>query len=354
MKKKRIGIITITELENYGNRLQNYALQTVLEKMGFEVETIHNYIIYKYRKSFKFKIKQIIKTVLYRNSAFFWCLVRQRRFDKFDSTYIKFADEYSTVDYIDDALKDRYDYFVAGSDQIWNPCFCFNFDFDFVNFASVDKRVAYAASFGVDYVPYEKKELFKDYLNGMRLISVREYAGKNIVKKLIGRDVPVLVDPTMLISADEWKKIEKKPKWLKNKKYILKYFLGNGDYEKDILEKNGYDNYEIVDIGKEKSKKFTVSPDEFIYLIRHSELIMTDSFHGTVFSIIMEKPFIHCFRAGENDDMNSRIHTLFEKFDINYDGGIFVEHIEDSAEYRKVLSEEQNKALEYLKQIDKE
>lgn len=115
-------------------------------------------------------------------------------------------------------------FFVVGSDQIWNPMFvdCKN---EFLQFADFNKRIAYSASIGVSEIPEKKKAYFAECMKGMKHISVREEQGAKIVHSITGMDVPVLIDPTLLLNREAWERIIKKPDWMKNEKYILVFFL---------------------------------------------------------------------------------------------------------------------------------
>lgn len=349
----KIGIVTITELDNFGNRLQNYALQSYLQSYDIQVETIPNYIIYKNRKNYLYKAKKIVKGVLKalikRNINLISELYKQRRFEKFDRHYFTFSKEYSTIDYISPKLNAMYDYFIAGSDQIWNPYFTFNFDFNFLQFADINKRIAYAASFGVSELPEKDKECFKKYLDGMKCISVREFAGQKIVKELTGKDIPVVLDPTLLLTKEQWLKIEKKPKWIKQQKYILTYYLGDVAPRDTLFNRIKIDypefkNMQIIDIhDTNKIRAFSITPDEFIWLIHNASLMITDSFHGTVFSVIMNTPFITQNRVDNYVQMNSRIESLYQllKIDSNelvHMYGNDIENINNNIENNRIIA----------------
>lgn len=351
----KLGIVTITELDNFGNRLQNYALQTVLQNMGCEVETIPNYIAYKYRKNVIYKIMQIIINIIKPGSNRLAKLYKQHRFEKFDKKYFKFSKYYSTIDYIAPELAKEYDFCIAGSDQIWNPNFLFNFDFNFLSFIEKDKRIAYSASFGVDDLPNKFEDSFKNWINGIPSISVREFEGKYIIKNLTGRDVQVLVDPSLLLTRQDWTDIEQKPKWICNQKYMLLYLLGNDDLLdeklKQLYEKYPkYKDYQIIDINNfKKLREFSITPDEFIWLIDHSEIMITDSFHGTVFSILMKTPFLYMDRIDNNIPMSSRIKSLFRLLGINNNDIIYTEHINKYSHIETNIENERIKAYKFLR-----
>lgn len=348
----KVGIVTITELDNFGNRLQNYALQETLKSLGVEVETIPNYITYRYRRETKRILKEIYEGLRYRNRIKLSDILKQIRFSKFDKKYFDFSKYFSEINYISEELDCNFDYFVAGSDQIWNPYFSFNYDFNFLKFCSPSKRIVYSASFGVDEIPDDRKNLFMDYINNIKNVSVREYAGKEIIKKLCHREVPVFVDPSMLLSKTQWLKLAKKPFWMsKNENYILKYYLGKKD-ENKIMSELGvkYKNYRVIDIhNKLDIEKYSITPAEFIWLIDNAKIVMTDSFHGTVFSIILKTPFINQKRIDSSVSMNSRIESLYKITNYKISDLVNDYHISNSEEIDRTIELCRNKSINYLK-----
>ncbi len=351
----KVGIVTITELDNFGNRLQNFALQQVLKSIGCEVETIPNYITYKYRKSRKYQMREFLHAVKVSNREMISKLVKQWRFEKFDKKHFEFSKYYSTIDFISPQLNEHFDFFVAGSDQIWNPYFPFNREFNFLTFADKEKRVAYSASFGVEEIPEDKIEMYKAYLNGMKSISVREFAGQKIVEKLIGRNVPVLPDPTLLLTESEWCAIAKKPNWLMaNQKYILTYFLGSTEDRNNLFDElyaryPEYEKLKIIDINEiQNIRAYSINPSEFIYLIQHAKLMVTDSFHGTVFSVIMKTPYITAKRKG-GVSMHSRIESLHQLLEITPSEFICESHLTNTVHIES-LKNKREKAILYLKE----
>lgn len=234
-------------------------------------------------------------------------------------------------------INEKYDIFVAGSDQIWNPNFSFVGDLEYLTFASKEKRFAYAASFGVDILSSDSKECCAKMLNDMNLISVREKSGAAIVEELTNKKVQVVVDPTMLLKKEEWEKVEKAPNINKiNGKYILLYFLGGTSVAvKDILKNIG-ENCEVINIMDQDSNgnELPVGPAEFVWLIHHAECVITDSFHGSVFSILMHTPFINVERElnKADGDMNTRLESLLEMFSLER-----CRYVGEKTDYKQIL-----------------
>ena len=319
----KIAIITINDNDNYGNRLQNYALQQYLSnKLKIEkVDTIwydpeYNCVSKIDAFTWKIWIKYFINWGNirgYLKKSYLKDNIRMYNIGKFTN---KINTKFDFK--IKDNLNEKYDYFIVGSDQVWNPNLWMpennHPDIRFLKFASKEKRIAYAASIAIPEIPKDKEKFFKDSLNEMKAISMREKAGVELVRKLTGREVPVVVDPTMLLSKEEWQKTKLKPEWYSGEKYILTYFLGNSSpvIEK-IAKKNNWKIYNLMD--KDNFNLYTSRVEEFVYLISHAQLVATDSFHASVFSILMNTPFLVVNRQQKGvADMTSRIDTLMELF----------------------------------------
>lgn len=337
---KKIAIVTIVTI-NYGNRLQNYALQCVLEKLGYSVATLRRE---GKTEGLKQKIKVTAQSLLQTKGA---------KFRSFNSN-IHFANETVTRDDYPEKLKDSYSYFIAGSDQVWNPYY----DFvagkcDFLTFARDNQKISYAASFGVGEIPSERKTEYAEYLKTFKAISVREKQGSKIVEELANRKAMVVLDPTLLLNEIEWGKVEKKPAFCPKKKYVFVYALGEkSDRFKEKI-KQLKEEYEIFDVRslQKNGRELPVGPSEFLYLIRNAEEILTDSFHATVFSIIFHKKFITFNRPGLN--MNSRIESLAEvvgvKNQLTEYGDLDCETEIDYVKVDENLKKERRNSIEFLK-----
>ena len=340
---KKIGLITIIDSYNYGNRLQNYAAQEVLKKLDITVSTIYNTIELFVLKCW---IKKIAKFILVK---------RYRHFLNF-SKNIKMSRKMISPNYIPKSLNENYDYFIVGSDQVWNPNFGRLSDVDLLSFVEPSKRISFSASFGISELPKQYHEKAKKELSKFKAISVREDAGKKIIEDVVGRnDVEVLVDPTMLLNADEWDKVSKKPKMLKNNKFILNYFLGElSEQRKNEINRVAKENdCEVINILDKNSPFYACGPSEFLYLEKHAFLICTDSFHSSVFAILYNRPFIVFDREDNIVSMNSRLETLLSKFKLEnrkYCGKITKNDLScDYQESYKILDKERDKAINWLK-----
>lgn len=342
------GIITIIGNNNYGNRLQNYALQKVLENLKIDSYTLNNSPYSNTKKGYILRlIKNIKKSETYSDNK-----KRAQNFKEFNKN-IKFSSKKITAY---SKLKE-YDYVITGSDQVWNPDFGRLRDVDLLTIVPGNKRIAFSASFGVNDIPDKIKPRVANELKKFKAISVREDRGKEIVEELTGReDVEVLVDPTMLLTTEEWDKVSKKPKMLKTDKYILNYFLGelSEERKKEIQRVAQENNCEIINILDNNSPFYECGPSEFIYLEKHAFLICTDSFHSSVFAILYNRPFIVFDREQKNvANMNSRLETLLNKFNLKnrkYNGKEITKEnlIVNYKNASKVLIDERNKSINFL------
>lgn len=353
-QKVKVGIVTIVDRGNYGNRLQNYALNYTLHFLGFDTVTFNDPI--QVPHTVLYWMKQEIKRVLgVRNGHI---LRRHRCFEKLNNRHLQWQDYHLASDC---------DYVVLGSDQIWNPDFYFvrdSLDFYFGAFVPPEKRIAYAASIGVDRIPKDLTDTYVGYLKSLKAISMREDRGASIVYDLTGKSVPVVLDPTMLLTEQAWTALEKKPNYKVKKKFLLTYFLGKLSAERQAFIQNIADKYDLQWIALDSEwvdepqnlAHYMTTPDEFIWLVHHCQLMLTDSFHGSVFSMLFDKPF-RCFGREEDGvaDMSSRLDTLFGKFGIgDWCRGSVQEdpdHIfyKDYASVPAVLERERQFALDYLK-----
>ncbi len=340
----KIGIFTINDDWNYGNRLQNYAVQEVLLNNNIKCNTIRKMkLIDRIKYIVKINIKKCIRKDKY---------IRQIKFYKFNKK-IKFRYYNNNLE----SLNKEYDYFITGSDQVWNPNFGRMSDIDFLIPFSKEKRISFSASFGVNNIPDNLKEYYTNNLLQIKSISVRESKGKELVHKLTGRtDVEVLVDPTMLLTADEWDKVSKKPKQLHTDKYILNYFLGDlSEERKNQINKIAKENdCEVINILDKNSPFYQTGPSEFLYLEKHAFLICTDSFHSSVFAIIYNIPFLVFDREDSNERMNSRLETLLKKFDLEdrkYTGIITDNNLKHDYKHAyEILEKEKEKAMNFLRE----
>lgn len=370
----KVGIITIIDYDNYGNRLQNVATHTILRSFGYDPMTIINSpnikgnllgkikkTRFKILRSYLKKIIILLRRRIYPNKndkqLAILAPIREKNFREFSSRYLTETKQLYNLTNIETIDNKNYYAFLVGSDQVWNPNYRGGSSLDFLTFAPKEKRIAYAASFGISEIPQEYRENYQKWLSEMAHISVREDSGAAIVKELTGRDVPVLVDPTLMLSKEKWLQISKPAQYMPKNNYLLTYFLGDIDAEKRNWIKNlsMQNNLEIVRMADlEDEERYTADPGEFLDYIYNCTIFCTDSFHGAVFSILFEKPFVIFDRVSKTGSMSSRIDTLISKFKlkgrkwdkaVNTDSYFCV----DYSHVPPILEDERNKAITYLR-----
>lgn len=365
---RKIGIMTLNGYYNYGNRLQNYALQESLKFLGFVVETIINRRTPKKTKFIK-RIHNLgtnsYKEIYIKAYNKTWRKIRKKsivkrteNFKEFTLNYINETNYFISENNIPKNLSDRYDYFVTGSDQVWNPVNTLGSSIFFLTFAEKHKRIAYAPSFGVSEIKPEYKEKYKEWISEIPWLSVREDDGARIIKELTGRDAPVLVDPTLLLTKEKWLSIAKEAQNKPKGNYLLTYFLGGipPKYKKQIKKIAKVNNLEVINLADIRDKEtYRTGPSEFIDYINSCSVFCTDSFHGAVFSILFEKPFIVYERMGSTLSMFSRIETLLKKFKLESRKAENIKSNEDVfnidfSHVPAILEAERKKSYDFLKE----
>lgn len=370
---KKVAILTLNGYHNYGNRLQNYATQEALKSLGFNVETIiidTKAIDGKNKKSrivnrFHNLEEKTIKAIIHKINIKTWEYMhkeeikkrkvnRNKVFRKFTSDNILETKIENKI--ISDEISNCYDYFITGSDQVWNPFYISDASIYFLTFAPYNKRIAFSPSFGISQIPCEFEDDYRKWLMEMGSLSVREEAGAKIIKDLTGRDAPVLVDPTLLLSTEKWLSISKEALNKPKEKFLLTYFLGDitPKYRNTIqiiAKKNKLTVISLSNI--RECETYQTGPAEFIDYIHSASLLCTDSFHGVVFSILMETPFIIFDRKSGSLSMYSRIDTLLRTFKLESRKAINVLTNEqvlniDYSHIPEIIEIERNKALSYL------
>lgn len=358
---KKVAIITLNHGFNYGNKLQNYAVQRIYEKMGLEVETIRfypkglkvsasaqskNLLHYVKRLANRFEQRIYASRINQRNNSF----------ETFNCTVLKMTSETYTPETYSTIQEDKYDFFSVGSDQVWNTYF---FDFtpmyflDFVH--NNDKKIAFAASFGVDDISPKYRDYAAQELNKFRVISVREEQGKKILHDIGGIPSTVVLDPTLVLTADDWEYAINHSNINIASSYILTYFLGGmrSKIRKIIFSYARDHGYKVINLNDLHNKYYSCGPFDFVRLIRYSTVVFTDSFHATCFSLQFHKQFWVVPRRSQGKDMGSRLSSLLNM--VGLTDRILTEEKEidkeiDFLQSDKILSYERDRASQFLSQ----
>lgn len=366
--KKTAGIITIYGNGNYGNKLQNYAVQEILGKYDIKATTIKNTRAYNLKKLFllrilKDKIKSCIDQYVFRKKIYQHEIYdNKERLDNF----IRFNELINTSNsffsFINAWKYRKFDIYVVGSDQIWNPYFGYLNEFELAEFVSKEKtKISFSASFGVDDIPEELKAKTSKALADFKEISVREDAGKRIIENITDRkDCVVLLDPTMLLSSEEWQKVIKMPQKIEKlcsngERFILSYFLGSlNENRKNEIERIAKENNcKIINILDKDDPFYVCGPSEFLWLEKNAFMVCTDSFHSSVFAILFKTPFVVFSREEKGTSMSSRLDTLLSKYKLEdryYNDKITDNMLKcDFNHVDEILEVERKKADDFLK-----
>lgn len=313
---KRVGIMTYHRAYSYGAKLQAYALVKYLNSIGLQAEDVDYGSIgeEKLRKIGTKSIKDFIVTSLCYVCSTFSEPKRIRRFKDFLEMM-----PHSSIRYNRGNLKEAngvYDYFIVGSDQVWNPKYNegdTSYLLDFVDDDS--KKYAYAASFGVTELPPQLLSEYCPLLRKFHRILVRETEGQKLLMRQMGIAAEIVLDPTFLIGREHWKRIAHYP-FKKKKDYILSFQIIQRDPAYDTMleylhQQLGCEVIELRDAFRYKPMRWsiyaTAGPLEFLGLIRNARMVVTNSFHATVFSILFNRPF-YCLK--NSFGFNSRMEDL--------------------------------------------
>lgn len=379
-----IGIITLYDNGNLGAALQAYALNRVLREMGNSCETIRyrrlcdgksdeeinrenrKLLLKSHNGRREFVIKAVVSVITKRRRK-----QRMERIHSFIEDYIPQSTEsYSGVQQLCD-VNSQYDAFICGSDNIWNRR---RFDSSyFLSFVKKGKkRYSYAAGFSASELSDQEKEKIIPLIEQLDTISVRDPIGRELLQKLSRAEIREDLDPTMLLLSREWSKIAEPEPRLVKWKYIFCYLLGNGrdgrNAAKLLKEKTGMKiitlphatTIQSNDVGFGDIKLWDVSPQRFIWLVENASYIITDSFHGCVFSILFEKQFcvFRRFTKSDESELNLRLDGILNKLGIigrianSPENGI--EIIQKEINYNEVnkkIASYREQSIAYLEQI---
>lgn len=329
----KIAIMT-WQYPNYGTLLQAFALQTVLEKQGHDVKIINyetqkkdviilnKFDLKRQRKRISTFVQKKYNSLQLRKSSSDYqneIERRQQMYETFIHSELHMTERLNQTE-LPKVVK-WFDAFIVGSDQVWSPKYL-DKSF-FLDFVSGKKKISYAPSFGVNDLDDKTAEFIKPLLEKLDKISIRELQGLKIIEDKIKLNGTVVLDPTLLLDKNEWKKyleIRKQDNRCIQRKYILCYFLGNNEYYWNIVEqvqkKLGLQVVVIPCTSKAYEKKYkkvvACAPFDFVDLVAKAEYVITDSFHGTAFAVNMGKSFLVLarFKETEHNSENSRVLSL--------------------------------------------
>ncbi|CCK78988.1 polysaccharide pyruvyl transferase family protein [Desulfobacula toluolica] len=315
----KVGIITFHCAHNYGAVLQAYALKRTVQLLGYDSHLIDfrhplmikSHALFRDWKDLRSFVLNTFTILRYHKRKTRWS-----RFEQFMQEFLNLSEKrYSSYE---ELLNNPppYDAFICGSDQIWNPHSRLDHAY-FLGFAlkCEAKRVAYAPSFGVTSVPDNRKEMLSDLISNIPHLSVRERQGRSIIKKLTDRDAEIVIDPSLLLTSEQWKKMAITPDI--QVPYILVYCLDNSPVFFEVLrELKRKTNLMVVVVAPNPASRvkhgdhfiYDAGPREFLGLVNQAKCVCTNSFHGMAFSIAFQKPFY----TVPHSLVNSRLSNLLE------------------------------------------
>lgn len=373
----KVNIVTSAKELNYGAILQAYALQETLTRLGESTELLwwsnqkNSNKDIRFRKLFAIGILAVRHPTVMKKAMNSYSSAFFKEFSpKSRAMFKEFEEKHLKIKYLNYSEMKRYAHggeckaVICGSDQIWNSYAIYVDPFYYLRFVPQTKRIAYAPSFGKKDIPkYNQKSIGK-YISEIPNVSVREKTGKSIIYNLVNKEVPVVLDPSFLLNYIDWKKLENKV--LVPEKYILFYFLDMPDeIHKEKIQKIQKDlNLPIIalpydfkeGLGIKNIHYVDAGPSEFLFLVRNATYILTDSFHGTAFSINYKKNFLVFSRQyGANQSQASRVTDLLDILNISeryITGYNNTTKLVDNINYAKVtnqLNELIKESIGYLK-----
>ena len=333
----KVGILTILNVNNYGAELQCCALYRKLQQLGYDAEVINylfgihpEHVFDGEKRTVPIPLKQLIKVKLLPVVQNMFCMfhqknkrLRNKRFDEFHAKYNHLTSTvYPSVKSLYEA-KFNYDVLCIGSDQVWNYMKGYSLEPFFACFDKNNtKKITYASSIGLSSLSVEAEQVFKKELASFAYISVREQQASEILEKLLNRKIDVVLDPTLILNKQEWIEVAKYDMCPKEK-YLLVYIvtIKPCDYVLTLARHIAKQrNLKIVRIcrdaypehsGSDVEEILTAGPSDFVGLFSKADFVVTNSFHGTVFSINFSKPFYSVIKS--HHSTNSRLTSILKK-----------------------------------------
>lgn len=356
-----LGIITFHRSINYGAVLQAYALRRFIEKNNINVNVI-DYVNRKDEEKYRLiqfnSFKDCIKSLL----KFYFNRKKKQKFIDFRKEYLSLSE---TVDKNKIGKLDNiYDCFITGSDQVFNYNITDGDMTYLLDFASKNKKNSYGASFGISKIEKKYEKIYSNLLKDFSYISMREKEGVDLIKQITGKNAQLVLDPTFLLEQSDWNNLVNnyKKKIVNIKKpYILIYSLKYSSSIYKVAEKISRElNCKIIVIstglstvkfGDKYKSVLSAGPEDFINLFINARYIITNSFHGTVFSIIFKKNFIVDYL--NKLDNPSRIINLLNLLSLtnrilSNERNINLYEFIDYDKVYQVLSKEKNNSIKYI------
>lgn len=334
-----LGLATPFKTQNYGTKLQAFAMQNIFSKLGYDVEIIS----YVYVSTKKEKIRNLLsikklsgrikqrrqKKADFANPRYAECVrLRNSAFDSFTNKYLPTTRNFVSLETLKSYSK-KYDAVICGSDQIWLPVHIKKGYYSLSFVPKGVRRIAYAPSFGISSIEKSDKKFYRDFLDKMDFLSCRELSGCEIIENTSGKKAQIVLDPTLMVDKNVWKKLCGDTPVI-DEDYIFCYFLGTNPKHrqkaKDLSKLTGckivalphIDGYVDADENYADFTLCDIGPERFVNLIKNAKYICTDSFHGSVFSTIFEKEFFvfERFSSSDKHSTNTRLCSLLSGLEL--------------------------------------
>ena len=321
----RTGLITFHFAHHYGAQLQAYATMRAIQGLGHDCDIIDFRLPHTTATNQLFKHSGSVRDAAANTHTALHYGAFKARFDRFEA-FVNEQMKLSPQRYTSFAqLRDNppdYDVYVSGSDQIWNPYIYADKQFEpafLLDFVRKGRRIAYAPSLGTPTLPAPYDEQFRQYLSAFDALSVREKRGQDLVRAITGREARVVLDPTLLLTGQQWGELAVAPKY---QDYILCYFVSDpgeaAAYALALSEKTGLPIVQLAGARRKipgaKEIVFDAGPREFLGLFQHASYVCTNSFHGAVFSVQFDRPFFTSMSPKERAEPTySRIYSLLSR-----------------------------------------
>lgn len=383
----KIGIVTYVKCDNYGAELQAFALQWKLNSLGYDAEVINlekrnidmkrnpDVILGAIKQRFKqegvFAIVSIVRKFLETKKRITdedkYKVINENKhklFENFFENKVRHSEKYYSLDEISNATDLKYDVYIAGSDQIWNYIHTDRLDVYFLMFANKfkAKKISYAASVSIYDIPKKWRAAYKTYFENIDVLSVRELHGAELVSKYSNKKAEVVLDPTFLLTKEDWVREVANDCGIEGD-YLLIYTLSGSPH----IRKMAHDiarrlNLKVVNIKSGYSDEpddgtinvYEIGPAEWVGLWSKAKYVVTDSFHGTAFSINFNIPFTTL--VNPNSMMNSRVLSILKIMNLEsrivYDtlkGDLKPNDVAlDFTETNRILKQWKEKSLKFL------
>ena len=364
---KKIGLATFFFDDNYGTCLQAFGLQYTIEKLGYKVSLLR---YHRGEESAEYKSNRWKKVFHISPIKLLWWLFNRKTIAQKKGAFLKYRleklhlaedkDYYRNSDF--SALASKYDALVCGSDMMWSSDFKHDWPFYYLTFGDKKRTISYAPSFGRNYLSKEEVLQCIPYINNIGYLSCREKGGVDLIKEKFNLEATHVVDPTLLLTAEEWNNTLNTDKKIIEGDYFLVYlFNGTTRHGRNKIieqaEKITNDNVVVLSGAEGKFKKYQydgAGPSEFVRLYRDCKFVLTDTFHGMLFAIIFKKPFIVLDKSTFGISADRLVNTLhflgisnrYVKTNVTLDDTLLKMNYEN---VDKILIEEREKSINYLK-----